>query len=261
MSLLSIGAVGIYRDLAPYAKRISGKAAIAPAAPHPGPATASSSGDSAGSRDAGSVASFGQLLVAQIPSEALLAYTTLLALFSAGTDGYQPGRWVLYGVSLPACAAVVIGSYLAKRDYTFEDPPADGAAAGPAGPAGPGGPADTAAADTAAAGLAGPAGSGGARAPRRALGHLPWLPTAAAVLAMAVYGLTVPGSALQGAMSATGFAITSGCLAVGGGLMMSIFAPFLARGNGAKAKPAPPPAPSPAPAPVTAGTHAAEVHA
>jgi hypothetical protein len=252
MSLLSIGAVGIYRDLAPYAKRISANAAVAPAAPHPGPATATPSRDSAGGRDAGSVASFGQLLVAQIPSEALIAYTTLLALFSAGTHGYQPGRWVLYGVSLPACAAVVIGSYLAKRDYTFDDAPADSSEAesadGSADPTDSGDNGD---------------GAGDGPAPRPVLGHLPWLPTVAAVLAMAVYGLTVPGSALQGAMSATGFAITSGCLAVGGGLMMSIFAPLLARGNGAAAKPGPPPASSsaPTPEPATVGNHAAEVHA
>jgi hypothetical protein len=51
---------------------------------------------------------------------------------------------------------------------------------------------------------------------------------------MAVYGLTVPGSPLQFDVSATAFAIYSGCLAVGGGVMMSIFAPFLGKGNAAK---------------------------
>jgi hypothetical protein len=208
MSLLSIGAVGIYRDLAPQANRISAKAAVAAdplVAPHPGPATAAAGAARAAlaDQDAGSVASFGQLLVAQIPSEALLAYTTLLALFSAATSGYQPGRWVLYGLSLPACAAAVIGSYLARRSYTFAD--------------------------------AEPATS----TFRGLLRHLPWLPTISSVLAMGVYGLTVPGNALQRAVSPTGFAITSGCLAVGGGLMMSIFAPFLAKGNGATTKPGP----------------------
>ena len=68
---------------------------------------------------AGSVAGFGQLLVAQIPSEALIGYTTLLAVFSAGHGSYQAGRWALYAVSLPACAAVVISSYLVKRNYDF----------------------------------------------------------------------------------------------------------------------------------------------
>jgi hypothetical protein len=45
--------------------------------------------------------------------------------------------------------------------------------------------------------------------------------------------------------------------------MMSIFAPLLARGNGAAAKPGPPPASSsaPAPEPATVGNHAAGVHA
>jgi hypothetical protein len=173
-------------------------------------------------QDAGSVASFGQLLVAQIPSEALLAYTTLLALFSAASSGYQTGRWILYGLSLVACACAVIGAYMAKRNYTFADATCE------------------------------------ASAPRRLFSHLPWLPALTAVLAMAVYGLTVPGNALQRSMSGTGFAITAGCLAVGGGLMMSIFAPFLANGNGATD---PQPStdqrdPTPRPAPPAAATPA-----
>ncbi len=207
MSLLSIGAVGVYRDLAPTAKRIAAQAAVAPntsVPPHPGPATAavSTAGAATGGADAGSVASFGQLLVAQIPSEALLAYTTLLALFSATSGGYQTGRWVLYGVAIFACAIAVIGAYLAKRNYAFTDSRGTGARLG------------------------------------QLARHLPWLPTLTSVLAMAVYGLTVPGNALQQSMSGTGFAITAGCLAVGGGLMMSLFAPFLALGNGATATPA-----------------------
>lgn len=63
--------------------------------------------------------------------------------------------------------------------------------------------------------------------------HLPYLPILAAVVAMAVYGLTVPGSPLQFVVSPTAFVITSGCLAVFGGRMMSIFAPFLGKGNAA----------------------------
>jgi hypothetical protein len=35
-------------------------------------------------------------------------------------------------------------------------------------------------------------------------------------------------------MPGTTFAIVAGCLAVGGGVMMSIFAPFLGKGNEAK---------------------------
>jgi hypothetical protein len=114
MSLLTIGAVGVYRDLAPQAKRISAQTTVAadPAAPaHPAAATGGAAPASPGTaQDAGSVASFAQLLVAQIPSEALLAYTTLLAVFSAATTGYQSGRWTLYGLSLVACAASVIGT-------------------------------------------------------------------------------------------------------------------------------------------------------
>src|SRR4051812_37333216 len=69
MSLLLAGAVGVCRDLAAPAERITVKAGNDSTAP----------------------ATFGQLVVAQIPAEALLAYTSLLALFSASTDGYQPG--------------------------------------------------------------------------------------------------------------------------------------------------------------------------
>jgi hypothetical protein len=206
MSLLTIGAVGVYRDLAPQAKRISAQTTVAadPAAPaHPAAATGGAAPASPGTaQDAGSVASFAQLLVAQIPSEALLAYTTLLAVFSAATTGYQSGRWTLYGLSLVACAASVIGTYLTKRNYTFADIPADKS-----------------------------------RQLRHQLRHLPLLPTVTAIAAMAVYGLTIPGSALQHATSGTGFAIIAGCLAVGGGFMMSLFVPFLANGNGANARP------------------------
>ena len=104
----------------------------------------------------------------------------------------------------------MIGSYLGQRDYGFDDTqtvPAPGA------------------------GLTPPAADGPASAQITAVGklHLPYLPVPAAVLSMAVYGLTVPGSPLQFEVSGTGFAILSGCLAVGGGVMMSIFAPFLGK--------------------------------
>lgn len=170
MSLLLAGAVGLSRDLAGPSERIS---------------------VSAGDRSAGEVATFGQLVVAQIPGEALLAYTTLLALFSASGDGYRTGRWILYGVSLPVCAAVVLSSYLARRAAVV----------------------------------------GAVAVPASCVRHAPWLPMTTAVIAMGIYGLTVPGSPLQQTMSPIGFAITSGCLSVGGGIVMSIFAPFLARGN------------------------------
>jgi hypothetical protein len=57
------------------------------------------------------------------------------------------------------------------------------------------------------------------------------MPVFAAVASMAIYGLTVPGSPLQFEVPGTTFAIVSGCMAVGGGVMMSIFAPFLGKGN------------------------------
>jgi hypothetical protein len=170
MSLLVAGTVGVCRDLAAPSDRIR------------------MHGDDRSS--AGGV-TFGHLVVAQIPGEALLAYTSLLALFAGSADGYRMGRWILYGVSMPVCAAVVLSSYLARRVAVL-----------------------------------GPVGG-----TRELMRHLPWLPMTTAVTSMGIYGLTVPGSALQVTMSPAGFAITSGCLAVGGGVVMSIFAPFLGRGN------------------------------
>jgi hypothetical protein len=171
--------------------------------------------DGGGHVAAGGVASFAQLLVAQIPTEALLAYTTLLALFSVGGGAYNTGRWGLYAATIVVCAVSVIGGYLAQRDYGFDD-----TQTGP----GPG------------VGSAPPKADAPGPAQVTALGklHLPYRPVLAAVLSMAVYGLTVPGSPLQFDVSATAFAICSGCLAVGGGVMMSIFAPFLGKGNAAK---------------------------
>jgi hypothetical protein len=110
----------------------------------------------------------------------------------------------------------VVGSYVAQRDFAFDDTqpaPAPGPASTPL------------AAATAATGQKGPP----------AKHHLPYLPLLSAVLSMAFYGLTVPGSALQHAVSVNAFAIFSGCLAVGGGVVMSILAPFLGKGNAAKA--------------------------
>jgi hypothetical protein len=185
MSLISVGTIGIQRDHTPQGQRMKTFTASA-------------------TNKEQELATFGQLLVAQIPSEALVAYTTLLAIFSSTGGGYKTGRWILYGISLPICALAVIGAYWAKRE------------------SGPGQRTDQSFTDRAQAVAA----------------HLPWFPALTSVLAMAVYGLTVPGSALQQSMSNAGFAIISACLAVGGGLMMSLLAPFLGKGN---AQPAPGP--------------------
>ena len=203
MSLLTLGSVGIGRDLANRGEALAkdatvSKTRIVALAPPGAPPSV---------ENAASVASFGQLLVAQIPGEALIAYTTLLALFSAGGSAYKAGRWVVYVAAIVVCAAVVLSSYFAQRDYEFDDsaPTTPGATNAPA-------PAIT----------------------TRPKLHLPILPTIAAMGSMAVYGLTVPGSPLQFEVSNTAFGICSGCLAVGGGVMMSIFAPFLGKGNSAK---------------------------
>jgi hypothetical protein len=215
MSLLTLGSVAIGRDLASPGATVARDAtvpraravAVTGGAPEVPPA-----GAPAGKPN-GAVASFGQLLIAQIPAEALIAYTTLLALFSAGditvnaggityttaNTSYSAGRWVLYAAAIVVCAAVVPSSYFAQRDYSFED-------------------------------------AGETASNVRKL-HLPILPTVAAMVSMAIYGLTVPGSPLQSEVSGTAFGIWSGCLAVGGGVVMSIFAPFLGKGNGATVKP------------------------
>ncbi len=196
MSLLSAAALGVYRDLTAPGQRVAAAGSVAPAGagPHSSPAEAVA----AAGLDAGSLASFGQLLSAQIPSEALLAYTTLLAIFSAAGDGFVAGRWLLYGLSLPACAAVVASAYLVRRGYDLgqEQP--------------------------------------GTSRPLAVIRHLPWFPITASVLAMAVYGLVVPGSALEVSLTGPAFAVTAGCLSVGGGLMMSLLAPWLGKGNTAR---------------------------
>jgi hypothetical protein len=235
MSLLSLASVAVARDLAasgePLGKDATlsniGFAVLGAATGQPAPGgqagvlpAPQTAGEPAGAAAtaAGTVASFAQLLVAQIPSEALVAYTTLLALFSIGGVSYEPGRWGLYAAAIITCAAAVLGSYLGQRVYGFDD---------------------TQTAPAPGTGLNPPAVDGPAPNQITAFGklHLPYLPVLAAVLSMAVYGLTVPGSPLQFAVSGTAFAIISGCLAVGGGVMMSIFAPFLGKGNAAKAFP------------------------
>lgn len=174
MSLALAGTLAVSRDLAQPHQPIR-----CPVSPAPGRPADPAAG----------VASFSHLVIAQIPTEALIAYTTLLALFSVSADGYRPARWAVYFASLPVCAAVVYACYL--RQLTTRVPTV---------------------------------GSVPRPVP-------PWLCMGTSVLAMATYGLTVPGSPLQFTMSGPGFAITSGCLSVLGGLAMSIFAPFLGRGN------------------------------
>ncbi|HEY7858467.1 MAG TPA: hypothetical protein VIC82_08190 [Candidatus Nanopelagicales bacterium] len=119
--------------------------------------------------------------------------------YTTANTSYSAGRWVVYAAAIIVCAAGVSSSYSAQRDYSFED-------------------------------------SGDPASNVRRL-HLPILPTAAATVSMAIYGLTVPGSPLQSEVSGTAFGVWSGCLAVGGGVVMSIFAPFLGKGNGATGKP------------------------
>ena len=233
MSLLTLASVALARDLVPLGQALPKNATMSGVGdlasglgqgrpPSGGQAAANPAEQTAGQsvfeREAqgGSIASFMQLLVAQIPSEALLAYTTLLALLSVGGASYNTWRWGLYGAALVVCAVAVLASYLAQRNYGFEDTeplPESGV-----GLTLPGANASDSAQTSAPAKL-----------------HLPYLPVLTAVLSMAVYGLTVPGSPLQFEVSRTAFPICSGCLAVGGGVMMSIFAPFLGKGNGAKA--------------------------
>jgi len=216
MSLFSLTSLAIARDIAgpgePVPSGRPGRQAVAQAvseaaarrgaaAAGPGQPTPIHA-DPSGSTTAGSVAGFAELLVAQIPSEALLAYTTLLALFSVGGSSYNTGRWILYGAAIFACAATVMTSYLAQRNYGFDDTARDAGT---------------------------PATSPGRHSRRT---HLPYLPTFTAVMSMAVYGLTVPGSPLQYDLSGPGFGILSGCLAVAGGVMMAAIAPFLGKGNG-----------------------------
>ena len=175
MSLVLAGSVAVSRDLADPGKPIRCPAVPAGSTQTVNPPTATTN--------------FSHLIVAQIPTEALLAYTTLLALLSVAKDGYHQARWAIYLVSLPVCGSVVFASYLRQRTYRPR------------------------------------------RSRSKARARLPWLSIATTMTAMGVYGLTVPGSPLQYTMSGTGFAVTSGCLSVAGGLVMSIFAPFLGQGN------------------------------
>lgn len=213
MSLLTLGAIGVGRDLANTGDLVTADSVAhrprrtrAARAAHGAAELPASTGTSA------DVATFGQLLVAQIPSEALLAYTTILALFAAAEpdQSYKAGRWVVYVGAILVSAAGVLASYTSQRHYGFADsqPHAGGQAA--------------------------------KKESSLARLHLPVLPMISAVASMAIYGLSVPGSPLQFALSGTAFTIWAGSLAVSGGVVMSIFATVLGKGNGATTGPANP---------------------
>jgi hypothetical protein len=212
MSLLTLGSVGIGRDLVDTDDVVttesiahrSRRDLVGRSAPTTTSTTTSTSTSTSTSKD---VATFGQLLVAQIPSEALLAYTTILALFAAaGPDqSYKAGRWLVYVGAILISAAGVLASYSSQRHYGFAVKNKTG---------------DKTQKESSLARL-----------------HLPILPMVAAIVSMAIYGLTVPGSPLQFEVSGTAFTIWAGSLAVSGGVVMSIFATVLGKGNGATAVP------------------------
>ena len=119
MSLVSLTSVALARDLAAPGEPI--KSDVTKDLAHlsaPAGSAQHSDGDT-DPRAGGSVAGFTQLLVAQIPSEALLAYTTLLALFYVGGPSCNAGRWILYGSAIFACVATVTAGYIAQRQYGF----------------------------------------------------------------------------------------------------------------------------------------------
>jgi hypothetical protein len=187
------------------------------------------------------VGGFGELVVAQIPSEVLLAYATLLAIFSVGGSDYKPGRWILYGAAVLVCPLIVVTTYLARRDYLFIDPQTKTTTAAinaflgvgaPAGQTTSASPATSAPSEAASPSAATEIAEPMPTTMRVPL-HLPILPAIAATASMAIFGLTIPNSALRYSVSGTGFAIIAGCLAVGGVLVMATFAPLLARPNSA----------------------------
>lgn len=219
MSLVAMASVAVARDLAPAGQPLNSVTIGAGQGVSPSPAPSGGVPDSQPELPAAgptatlrrptdiaqvapsaplidTAAGFAQLLAAQIPAEALVAYTTLLALLYRVDGTYNTGRWMLYGLSVIACGAIILATYCAKREYTLH--PGNRAIA--------------------------------------AVGALyavrpPYLPIAAAMLSMAVYGLTVPGSPLQFSVSEEAFRMLSGSLSVGGALMMTILTPFLGTGN------------------------------
>jgi hypothetical protein len=192
MGLLSLADVAIYRDQTRGGQPIIARAKVDSRQPVADAPTTPPDGV-----EGVAVASYGKLLTAQIPGEALLAYTTVLALFPDHNSNYEMGRWIVYFASIVVCVVVVIGAYLARRIDNFHDRDAKTGRSKP-------------------------------------WQHLPYFPALTAVFARGVYGLTVPGSALQQLMNAPSFAVVAGSLAVGGGVIMSILAPFLGKGNATK---------------------------
>jgi hypothetical protein len=105
---LSLASVAVARDLTADGQLLRkdatlsniGVAALGPGTgqPAPGgqaavlPAAEAADPPAGAAATAGMAASIAQLLVAEIPSEALLGYTTLLALFAIGGVSYEPGH-------------------------------------------------------------------------------------------------------------------------------------------------------------------------
>jgi hypothetical protein len=122
MSLLTLGSVAIGRDLAGQGDPLAKDATVSKTRlVLAGDQTTEPPTTGLADTPTASVASFGQLLVAQIPSEALIAYTTLLALFSASGGSYTTALWVVYGAAILVCAVAVLAGYLGQRDYAFDD--------------------------------------------------------------------------------------------------------------------------------------------
>ena len=218
MSLVSMASVAVARDFAPAGQPLNSLPMGAPLSGLPDPqpdmtptrpmTTLPRTHELVQNRTAAppveTAAGFAQLLAAQIPGEALVAYTTLLALFYSAGASYNTGRWVLYGFSVMACGATILATYCAKRNYTLHVPSRERPEFGEM------------------------AGASALRALRP-----PYLPITAAMSSMAVYGLTVPGSPLQFSVSGPAFTVLSGSLSVGGAMMMTILTPFLGTGNDA----------------------------
>lgn len=187
MSLASAATLAVHRDLTEHKQPVR-----CATTGHPASRSADADASTTG------VARFSHIVAAQIPSEALIAYTTLLALLSVSKDGYHEARWAIYAASIPACAGIILAAYVQQREHRPRR-----------------------------------------RRPRhhrwfpRTRYPLPWLSIMTPAAAMGVYGLSVPGSPLQYAMSGTGFAVTSGCISVAGGLALTVIAPFLGQGNAA----------------------------
>lgn len=150
---------------------------------------------------AASVARFGQLLVARFPGRGAdrRHYAAGPVQFSAAA-GRTPSRYGWYG-AIVICAVAVLAGYLAQRDHTFRDsggktthsttPAAPKARRQQQSP--PGSPAAAAATDTSAMTALVRAPPPPSTSPSGKL-HLPFLPAITAMLSMAVYGLTVPGT-------------------------------------------------------------------